>query len=322
MTKTKSGFTIVELLIVIVVIAILAAITVVAFNGVQDRARSSAASSGASQAVKKIATWQVDNPDTAPSCSQFNTLITNTQSPPSDCSFTSGALSYQYTAGANGAYCATVTNATKSYKVSHTATTPAQGGCSGHGQGGQAAVTNLITNPSFEAISGSTVNGVQSSSRATAESSTIAAQNGSRSLAVTPTYDASTDTFVTISNPGLKANTDYTAIITYTLQSNITSAGNGPRFRFNIGGVDAQSDVGSSKNTGTHTIRWNFSVGSSNSVSFLRIMPGGKLGDPTVYFDNLMIVENNYTGSYADGNSPNWIWNGTANNSTSTGPVL
>jgi len=37
----KAGFTIVELLIVIVVIAILAAITIVAFNGVQTRARNS-----------------------------------------------------------------------------------------------------------------------------------------------------------------------------------------------------------------------------------------------------------------------------------------
>lgn len=40
MSKTKSGFTIVELLIVIVVIGILAAITIVAYNGIQDRART------------------------------------------------------------------------------------------------------------------------------------------------------------------------------------------------------------------------------------------------------------------------------------------
>ena len=39
MKKTKSGFTIVELLIVIVVIGILAAITIVAYNGIQSRAR-------------------------------------------------------------------------------------------------------------------------------------------------------------------------------------------------------------------------------------------------------------------------------------------
>lgn len=40
-SKRTSGFTIVELLIVIVVIGILAAITVVAYNGVQARARDS-----------------------------------------------------------------------------------------------------------------------------------------------------------------------------------------------------------------------------------------------------------------------------------------
>ncbi len=45
MRKSTSGFTIVELLIVIVVIAILAAISVVAYTGVQTRARASAIAS-------------------------------------------------------------------------------------------------------------------------------------------------------------------------------------------------------------------------------------------------------------------------------------
>lgn len=40
--KQRGGFTIVELLIVVVVIAILAAITIVAFNGIQQKARDSA----------------------------------------------------------------------------------------------------------------------------------------------------------------------------------------------------------------------------------------------------------------------------------------
>lgn len=50
--KDEKGFTIVELLIVIVVIGILAAITIVAFNGVQQRARDTTAKSDASSILK------------------------------------------------------------------------------------------------------------------------------------------------------------------------------------------------------------------------------------------------------------------------------
>lgn len=52
--KNKQGFTIVELLIVIVVIAILAAITVVAFNGIQQRAKNQQASSDLATLAKAI----------------------------------------------------------------------------------------------------------------------------------------------------------------------------------------------------------------------------------------------------------------------------
>jgi prepilin-type N-terminal cleavage/methylation domain-containing protein len=54
MRLNKSGFTLVELLIVIVVIAILATISVVAYNGIQQRAVRSAIASDLAGAVKKI----------------------------------------------------------------------------------------------------------------------------------------------------------------------------------------------------------------------------------------------------------------------------
>lgn len=54
MQKTKSGFTIVELLIVIVVIGILAAITIVAYNGVQDRAYTTTLKSDLSNASQQM----------------------------------------------------------------------------------------------------------------------------------------------------------------------------------------------------------------------------------------------------------------------------
>ena len=55
---SRSGFTIVELLIVIVVIAILASITIVAFNGIQQRARNSQIVQGVTMYEKAIRLYQ------------------------------------------------------------------------------------------------------------------------------------------------------------------------------------------------------------------------------------------------------------------------
>lgn len=55
--NTKAGFTIVELLIVVVIIAVLAAITIVAYNGMQNRAKNSAAKSTAATVSKKVQTY-------------------------------------------------------------------------------------------------------------------------------------------------------------------------------------------------------------------------------------------------------------------------
>lgn len=56
--RTNRAFTIVELLIVIVVIAILAAITVVAYTGIQERARNTQAISGVNQYYKAFLAYK------------------------------------------------------------------------------------------------------------------------------------------------------------------------------------------------------------------------------------------------------------------------
>lgn len=59
--KKQTGFTIVELLIVIVVIGILAAITIVAYNGMQTRARYSVMQQDISSINKAIQLYYADN---------------------------------------------------------------------------------------------------------------------------------------------------------------------------------------------------------------------------------------------------------------------
>ena len=58
--KQQRGFTIVELLIVIVVIAILAAISIVAYNGIQNRANDTTVQSDLATMAKKFRIYQID----------------------------------------------------------------------------------------------------------------------------------------------------------------------------------------------------------------------------------------------------------------------
>jgi type II secretion system protein G len=72
----QTGFTIVELLIVIVIIAILATISLVAYNGVQQRARDTQRMSDIHQIAKAIELYHADNGD-LPRTSGWCTQISN-----------------------------------------------------------------------------------------------------------------------------------------------------------------------------------------------------------------------------------------------------
>ncbi len=80
-SQAKNGFTIVELLIVIVVIAIIASISVVAYNGVQNRAKNTAVQSDISQVAKRIEIHNAQN-GTYPSTGSLHSVYTD-----SNCSF-------------------------------------------------------------------------------------------------------------------------------------------------------------------------------------------------------------------------------------------
>lgn len=76
--RSIHGFTIVELLIVIIVIAILAAITIVAYNGVQQRANNTAIIDAASKSYRMIEAYIAANGSYPKSSPNGNACITTT----------------------------------------------------------------------------------------------------------------------------------------------------------------------------------------------------------------------------------------------------
>jgi len=78
--RSEKGFTIVELLIVIVVIGILAAITIVSFNGVTARANTTSAKSAASAVIKKAEAYNAEKARYPITAAELTTGATQTDS--------------------------------------------------------------------------------------------------------------------------------------------------------------------------------------------------------------------------------------------------
>jgi len=316
--KNNAGFTIVELLIVVVVIAILAAITIVAYNGIQNRAKTSAAQSALSSALKKINLYAVDNADQYPP-SLAAAGITNTDN-------------LQYTGGGS-TFCVTATAQNISYFQSNTTGSAALGACLGHGANGIAAITNLVVNPTFAA--GNTA--ASSSSGSQVSTNTTPSSGGpSNSAFLRRSYTAASTSFasgmdvivtpVTGASPGdiITESAYVRSSKAQTLQLQIqwinSSAGSAGTFN--------GSPVTLVPNTWTRLTVSNASTPApSPTVSFRIDLDAGAgavqwANGDTLDYTMLMATAGPTLYQYADGSSPGWAWTGTANNSTSTGPPL
>lgn len=315
----REGFTIVELLIVVVLIAILAAITIVAYNGLQKRAQTSAVATALNQASKKVKLYQVDN----------NTYPTTL----AIAGISDDGVTYQYSGSAN-AYCITGTQGNTSLYLSETVTKPTEGGCPGHGQGGVAAVTNLATNPSVE------TNGNGWASRwygsgggaGTLALTSLAAHSGTTGYRKTWTVGGGgQDVGMSYAFYGAQPGKTYT-FSAYIRASFVT--GHKPLIEWydaanvKIGSTVFGAEVSIPANTWQRLTMTQ--VAPANTASARYVWgPYPSSGTPTsvagqiLDFDSVMVVEGSVISAYADPTvNTSWVWNGAPNASTSTGPAL
>ena len=320
-SSAQRGFTIVELLIVVVVIAVLAAITIVAFNGITQRAKASAASAAAKQAVDKVQLYAVTNGEALP-----NALA---DAGVSD----QNGTSYQYRTYDSGkSFCITATTNSVSYYIDNGShSTPTAGACAGHGANGGGTITNLAVDPAGTSTSNWT------GWAGTGGAGSLSAQSSS---GITP----SSYVRLTITTPG----TSSTGLVTTTSQGIPVTAGETYSFRIagrtnRSSGVNAYllevkwrgalGQIGGSVQTSTpflganvwHYISRAGLVAPAGATSLIAtavvtLSSSNTVGD-TYDATGLMVEQGSVSHPYADGNSPGWVWNGTPNNSTSTGPA-
>lgn len=315
-SRNNSGFTIVELLIVVVVIAILAAITIVAYNGISDRAKQSALASKTASAGKKIATNAISNNETFSDYSTFaaSGIVDQT------------ADTFRYTVSPDKkSYCLTLIDGKNAFTVSSDNTSAVSGRCPEHAQ---TTITNLVLNPNL------TVNPTGYGRSGTATSTTSWTSTGGlfgnehlranfSSTGAGGIYYGTTQA----SRPDVTAGQTYTvsAYLKSTIPISII-----PKITWYTSSATAITpDV--SGETVTIDSTWKRVVVSGTApASAIKAMltfynyDSSWTSGAIMNLDGLMMTQGSEVHSFADGSSPGWSWTvpGSPNASTSTGLSL
>ncbi|MBC7868729.1 carbohydrate binding domain-containing protein [Candidatus Saccharibacteria bacterium] len=305
--KGNHGFTIVELLIVIVVIGILAAITIVAYGGIQGRAQVASVSTGLEQTAKQLALYLVDSSNYPTNLATIG--INNT-----------GATSYQYSVDNTvtpPSFCVTAINGSAIYRINSANPTPSNGVCDGHLVGGVLAVTNLVTNPSLETgLNGWGNFGCSSftSDSSTAKSGSNSAKCISNTTGVQfftgPIAPALPNTAYRVS--GWVRSDQNRQVEIYLAAQNAVGT---ELMRVNSNYVTL------TPNTWVYATAGGTTPAGTTRIDAQLNFRSSIIGEQS-WVDSLIYTQSGSSVNFGDGNSPNWTWNGASNNSTSTGPAL
>lgn len=322
------GFTVVELLIVIIVIGVLAAITVVTFRGVQDRAKVATLQSDISNAAKMLATYKYQNTSEQYPIDLTAAMTAGLKS--------SSGVTYQYAVNntvSPATYCITATLGSVSYYRSNTDSVSMDGGCPGHGVGGVAAITNYHLDPGgknaaapatgYSSYAG-TGNTVAFTSVAAPWSQSGSAIRSAWTVVGTPSDGDHGIRLIT----GLSPGTKYT--LTFKLRGpNRASVVTAVTLYASTGlfTTHARSHyVNQSLVANEVTSRWlTFTADATALANGLRAIQtlNSKVAGDYLELSEAMIYLGDYDPSvtFRYGDSPNWVWNGAPNSSSSTGPM-
>ena len=309
-THARHGFTIVELLIVIVVIGILVTITAVAFSGIRQNAEAAVIKADLTQARKQVLASQVETGTTPEDESEVN----------DGRGFTlSNGSAIQYTGVDNGngtgTFCITLSRSGIDYMLNYDQDSPSEGVCPGHTPTGSVemvTVTNIATNPSLEED-----DSYWTDSRSACVQSTSAAYVGTYGFRCTVDGTGYMPRTVGPTVPATSGQV-------YTLSAWIRSSAQ-VRIAYdrNSGGAQVLGPLQPSTGNWVRVSMTTAALPSGTVQIKVWIGVADNTPDGTLFdVDGLMMTEGSSLFDYADGQSSGWSWNGTPHLSTSTGQLV
>jgi len=317
--QPKTGFTIVELIVVIAVIGILAAITIVSYSAVTNNANKQTVKTDAQNMSAYITKYKADK-------GSYPNSLDDLGSVPS----VGSTFQYTYDSTTNS-FCLTATLKNAAAYVKNGSSQAVEGLCAGHGSNGKPLITNLAINPNATSLTGFGSAGATG----TTAVRTDGGYNGNSYLR--RTFTASGVGGITIGS----STTSYIPVVygkTYTISAWVRSNVTGPQYMLiswlnSSGGTSGALSSSPSALVGSSWTKITFTgavpagdVGFPErpSLASVTIRAGNSLLDTTAWavndyqdLDGIMATEGTTDNAFKDGSFPGCSWSGTANASSS-----